>query len=401
MTVLDRFLKYVAIHTSSVEDSDSVPSNAAEFNLANLLKEELLSLKLSNVYLSNKCYLYATLPASEGYENEKTIGLIAHIDTCPDVSGANVKPHIVRYSGEDIEIGNGKKLCKSEFECLENLKGEDLVVTDGTTLLGADDKAGIAEIMSAVEYLTLHPEIKHGEIKIAFTPDEEIEQGADYFDIKGFNADFAYTVDGGQLGEIEYENFNAASVKVEINGVNIHPGSAKNKMLNAVLLANEFINMLPPAETPAHTEKYEGFYHIGSISGNESKCIIDMIVRDHDFNKFEMRKSFIKNIADYLNSKYPPDTFIVGISDSYYNMAEKVRPHFYIIDRAKAAFEKCNTEPKIVAIRGGTDGAKLSFAGLVCPNISTGAYNMHSIYEFIPVSSLEKMTEVIVEIVKA
>ena len=401
MTVLERFLKYVTINSTSDENSTCIPSTNIQFNLAKLLKEHLTELNLSDVVLDDNCYLYATLDASQGCENLPTIGLIAHMDTCPDVSGENVKPQIIKYMGQDVEIGNGKILSNNDFEFLDNLIGEDLIVTDGSTLLGSDDKAGIAEIISAVEYLTSHPEIKHGKIKIAFTPDEEIGRGADCFDVEGFNADFAYTIDGGEIGEIEYENFNAASAKIEINGVNIHPGAAKNKMRNAILIANEFINMLPPAQTPANTEKYEGFYHVSDIKGNESKCVIDMIIRDHDLNKFKDKKTYIKNIVNYINNKYSTDTISAQISDSYYNMFEKVKPHMHIIERAQKAFSKCNIEPKIVAIRGGTDGARLSYMGLVCPNLSTGGYNMHSIYECIPISSLEKMVNVIVELVKA
>ncbi len=399
MTATERFLRYVKFNTKSDENSNTTPSTESQFSLARQLGNELSALGLEQVTVTDKCYVYGFLPATKGQEDKATIGLIAHMDTSPDVSGEGVSPNIVCYQGGDIALGNGEILSPKEYPSLNKYLGEDLIVTNGQTLLGADDKAGIAEIISAVEYLILNPQIPHGRIAVGFTPDEEIGRGADFFDIGFFGAKFAYTVDGGELGEIEYENFNGASVKIVVNGVNIHPGSAKNKMKNAVLLANELISMLPPSETPAHTEGYEGFYHVTDIEGNESKTELQMIIRDHDLIKFSKRKKFVRSIVEFLNAKYGENTFVAEIKDSYYNMREKIEPHMYIVDRAKEAMRECGVEPQVIAIRGGTDGARLSFEGLPCPNLSTGGVNFHSKYEYISVRAIEKMVEVLVKII--
>ena len=364
-----------------------------------MLADEMLKIGLCNVKQDESGYVYGFLPASKGCENKPCIGLIAHMDTSPDASGENVKARIIDYQGGDIKLENGNIALVSQFPFLNDLVGEKLIVTDGSTLLGSDDKAGIAEILSTVEYLVAHPDIKHGRIAVGFTPDEEIGRGADRFNIPFFGADWAYTVDGGELGEIEYENFNAASVRITVHGVNIHPGAAKNRMKNALLIANEIISMLPPAETPAHTEGYEGFYHVCDMTANETSATVDMIIRDHDFGKFSDRKAFVANLADYINTKYGENTVALSISDSYYNMREKIEPFMHIVDSAKKAMSDCGVLPKVVAIRGGTDGARLSYEGLPCPNLSTGGYNMHSVYELIPVNSMYKMVEILVKLV--
>ena len=345
-------------------------------------------------------YVYGYLPASKGMESIPTLGLIAHMDTSPDASGANVRPRIVQYDGGDIVLENGEVLRAAFFPTLSRYIGQEIIVTDGTTLLGADDKAGIAEIVTACEYLIQNPQIPHRRIAVGFTPDEEIGRGANHFDVKGFGAAVAYTVDGVELGEIEYENFNAASAKVTVRGVNIHPGSAKNRMKNAVLMANQFISMMPPAETPAHTEGYEGFYHIHDFIGNECSAEIDMLIRDHDFAAFEARKVFLQNLTDYLNSVWGDGSFVLEIKDSYFNMREKILPHMELIENAESAMREAGVEPMIVPIRGGTDGARLSYEGLPCPNLSTGGMNFHGVHECIPVPSLQKMVQVLVQLVQ-
>ncbi len=400
MKALERFLRYVKIETTSSETSGTSPSSEKEFELARLLRDELSSLGLVDVFLDEHCYVYATIPASAGYEDAPVYGLIAHMDTSPAVSGANVDPQIVRYEGGDIRLLSGEVIAEASYPFLKEYAGRELIVTDGTTLLGADDKAGVAEIVSAAEYLLAHPELPHGKIAIAFTPDEEIGEGVDHFDLARFGADFAYTVDGGALGELEYENFNAASALVSIRGLNIHPGSAKNKMKNAALLAAELISRLPAAETPAHTEGYEGFYHVAQISGDESAAQVMMIVRDHDRTKFEARKAFLTNLTDYLNTVWGEGTFTLTLRDSYYNMKEMIEPHLHLIDRAKAALEGEGLAVKICPIRGGTDGARLSYMGLPCPNLCTGGENYHSIHEFISADALETMTRVLVRLLK-
>lgn len=400
MNVKERFLKYVSFDTRSDEHSETHPSTACQLQLGRYLADELISIGLTDVCLDQNGYVYGFLPPSEECKDLPAIGFIAHMDTSPDVSGANVKPSVIRYCGGDIPLGGKEVITTQRFPFIEKYKGEDIIVTDGTTLLGADDKAGIAEIFTACEHLASHPEIPHRGIAVAVTPDEETGRGADRFDYSRFAAEEAYTVDGGELGELEYENFNAASAKITINGVNIHPGSAKNKMKNAVLLAGEFMSMMPQSETPAHTEGYEGFYHISDIEGNESRATLNMIIRDHDSEKFTARKQFLVNLIGYLNSVWGDMTFECEIRDSYYNMKEKILPHMHLIENAKAAFRACGVDVREVPIRGGTDGARLSWEGLPCPNLSTGGMNFHSIHECIPVSAMEKMTQVIIELSK-
>lgn len=400
MTVSERFLKYVSFGTNSDDCSETCPSTESQLVLGRYLAEELKAIGLTEVEQDKDGYVYGVLPATAGRENDASIGFIAHMDTSNDVKGDGIKPQVVAYKGGDIRLNDGVNISLKDFPYLEKYIGCDIITSDGTTLLGADDKAGIAEIFTACEYLVSHPEISHGRIAVCITPDEEIGRGADRFDVKRFACDWAYTVDGGELGEIEYENFNAASAKITVHGVNIHPGSAKNKMKNASLLAAEFINMLPAAETPAHTENYEGFYHLGGMSGDETTASLHYIIRDHDMQKFEARKEFMKNLCGYLNGVYGENTFELSMRDSYYNMREKILPHMHIIDNAVKAMERVNVEPCIVAIRGGTDGARLSYMGLPCPNLSTGGANFHSIHEFIPIQSMEKMVEVVIELMK-
>ena len=400
MTVSERFLKYVSFGTNSDDCSETCPSTESQLVLGRYLAEELKAIGLTEVEQDKDGYVYGVLPATAGRENDASIGFIAHMDTSNDVKGDGIKPQVVAYKGGDIRLNDGVSIKLKDFPYLEKYIGCDIITSDGTTLLGADDKAGIAEIFTACEYLVSHPEISHGRIAVCITPDEEIGRGADRFDVKRFACDWAYTVDGGELGEIEYENFNAASAKITVHGVNIHPGSAKNKMKNASLLAAEFINMLPAAETPAHTENYEGFYHLGGMSGDETTATLHYIIRDHDMQKFEARKEFMKNLCGYLNGVYGENTFELSMRDSYYNMREKILPHMHIIDNAVKAMERVNVEPCIVAIRGGTDGARLSYMGLPCPNLSTGGANFHSIHEFIPIQSMEKMVEVIVTLMQ-
>ncbi len=397
---MDRFLSYVAFDTRSDDTSESVPSTQKQKILGAFLAQELQKMGLNNAKMDNFGYVYGYLPPSSGCEQEPNLGLIAHMDTSPDVSGKDVKPRVVCYQGGDLVLGHGVSIKEKEFPNMARYIGQDLVVTDGTTLLGADDKAGVAEIFSAIEYLVEHPEMKHRGIAVCITPDEEIGRGADHFDFSQFPAKVAYTVDGGELGEIEYENFNGAGVTLTVHGVNIHPGSAKNKMKNAVLMANAFISMLPTHETPAHTEGYEGFYHITGMEGDETKTVVGMIIRDHDRETFEARKAFVSNLVAYLNGVWGEGCFELDMKDSYYNMKEKILPHMYLIDNAKAAMLAVGVQPQIIAIRGGTDGARLSYEGLPCPNLSTGGVNFHSIHEFIPVSAMEKMVDVLLELVK-
>ncbi len=399
-TVLDRFLRYVRFDTQSSEESESVPTTGKQLVLADALVRELAALGLAEPRRDGYGYVYATLPATLGCDGVPCLGLIAHMDTSPSAPGADVKPRVVHYEGGDIPLGPGATLSQSEFQCLSRCVGQDLVVTDGSTLLGADDKAGVAEIVSAAAYLLAHPEIPHGPVAIGFTPDEEVGQGADHFDVAGFGAAAAYTVDGGELGGIEYENFNAASAKFTVHGVNIHPGAGKNKMKSAILIAVELAGMFPPAETPAHTEGYEGFYHLCALSGDETEARLSYIIRDHDRSAFEARKAFSQRLADYLNAKYGPGTVELELRDSYYNMKEPMEPHMYLIHRAKAAFSRCGVEPRVEAIRGGTDGARLTYMGLPCPNLSTGGFNFHGVHEFIPVQAMEKMVEVLVALLR-
>lgn len=403
MKTYERFIKYTTFNTtSSSENENQTPSTEKQRVFGQYLVEELKGIGIDNAYIDDKSFVYASIPATKGKENKPKIGFIAHLDTVEDASGENIKASIVKnYDGKDIALNKEKNIIFSteKFPSLNKYIGNDLIVTDGTTLLGADDKAGIAEIMTMAETIMNNPNIEHGEIKIAFTPDEEIGSGIEYFDVEKFNADFAYTVDGGELGEIEYENFNAASCKITVNGVNVHPGYSKNKMKNAILLAMEFNSMLPPEQKPQYTEKYEGFYHLGYIEGTEEKTKLEYIIRDHDFEKFNQKKEFVKDIINFLNKKYGDNTFVLELKDTYFNMKEKILPNMHLIDNAKKAFNECGVQEKIVPIRGGTDGARLSFRGLPCPNLSTGGENAHSRFEYIPVQSLEKMTEVLLKII--
>ena len=398
MNVLDRFLKYVSFPTASCEDSESVPSTERQTVLAHFIADEFSSMGLSDVGVDGCGYVYAVLPATPGMENAEPIGFVSHMDTSPDAPGENIKAKKILYRGGDIDLGE-RVMRVSDFPVLSNYEGRELIVTDGSTLLGADDKAGVAEIVGMCEYFVTHPEAAHRTVYICFTPDEEIGRGADHFDYDRFGAKVAYTVDGGELGEIEYENFNAAAAVVKVHGIKIHPGSAKNKMKNAALLAAEFINRLPAAETPAHTEGYEGFYHVSDICANETEAVISMIIRDHDREKFEKRKAFVKNLCEYLNGVYGDGTFEAFVSDSYYNMKEKIAPHMELIERAKEAMKQAGAEPLIMPIRGGTDGARLSWEGNIpCPNLSTGGVNFHSVYEFIPADALDTMRDVLVNL---
>ena len=403
MKTYERFIKYTTFDTtSSSENENQTPSTEKQRVFGQYLVEELKGIGIDNAYIDDKSFVYASIPATKGKENKPKIGFIAHLDTVEDASGENIKASIVKnYDGKDIVLNKEKNIIFSteKFPSLNKYIGNDLIVTDGTTLLGADDKAGIAEIMTMAETIMNNPNIEHGEIKIAFTPDEEIGSGIEYFDVEKFNADFAYTVDGGELGEIEYENFNAASCKITVNGVNVHPGYSKNKMKNAILLAMEFNSMLPPEQKPQYTEKYEGFYHLGYIQGTEEKTKLEYIIRDHDIEKFNQKKEFVKDIINFLNKKYGDNTFVLELKDTYFNMKEKILPNMHLIDNAKKAFNECGVQEKIVPIRGGTDGARLSFRGLPCPNLSTGGENAHSRFEYIPVQSLEKMTEVLLKII--
>lgn len=399
MNLTERFLKYVSFDTQSDELTNMTPSTPGQMIFAKFLKEELEKLGLKEITLDDNGYLMATLPANCD-EAVPTVGFIAHLDTSPDMSGKNVKPRIVKhYDGEPIILNKEQNVVLSpeDFPELLNYIGEDLIVTDGTTLLGADDKAGIAEIVTAMEHLIAHPEIKHGKIRVAFNPDEEIGMGAHKFDVKLFGADFAYTMDGGAVGELEYENFNAASAKVTIKGRNVHPGSAKHKMINSMRVATQFIVMLPRWETPEHTEGYEGFYHLVGIQGTVEETVLSYIIRDHDKERFESRKREIEHLVRKTNSEYP-GCASVEIKDQYYNMREKIEPVMHVIEIAEKAMREAGVEPKVQPIRGGTDGAQLSFKGLPCPNIFAGGENFHGKYEYVAISSMEKAKDVIVNI---
>ena len=400
MTVIERFLKYVTFDTQSDESTGVTPSTPKQMVFAKYLKTELEALGLEDISLDDNGYLFATLPANVN-RDIPTIGFIAHMDTSPDMSGKNVNPNIVRnYGGEDIPLckEEGIILSPKQFPELLDHVGEDLIVTDGYTLLGADDKAGIAEIVAAMAYLKEHPEIEHGKIRVGFNPDEEIGLGAHKFDVEKFGCKWAYTMDGGEVGELEFENFNAASAKIHVKGRNVHPGYAKNKMINALLVANEFVGMLPANETPATTEGYEGFYHLIGMEGEVEQATVSYIIRDHDRQKFEARKIFMQGCAEKINKKYGEGTIKVDIKDQYYNMRQQVEPLMHIIDIAFAAMQEAGVEPKVKAIRGGTDGAQLSFKGLPCPNIFAGGLNFHGRYEFVPIQSIEKAMNVVVKI---
>ena len=399
MNITERFLNYVSFDTQSDEETNMTPSTPGQMTFAKFLKAELESMGLSEISLDDNGYLMATLPANCDIECP-TVGFIAHLDTSPDMSGKKVKPRIVEnYDGKEIVLNSENKIILSpeEFPELLNYLGQDLIVTDGTTLLGADDKAGIAEIIDAIEYLKNHPEIKHGKIRIAFNPDEEIGKGAHKFDVEKFGADFAYTMDGGAVGELEFENFNAASAKVTIKGRNVHPGTAKHKMINSIRVATQFIVMLPRWETPEHTEGYEGFYHLISIQGSVEETVLSYIIRDHDRDRFESRKKEIEHLVRKTNMEFPGST-TVEIKDQYYNMREKIEPVMHIIEIAEKAMREAGVEPKVQPIRGGTDGAQLSFKGLPCPNIFAGGENFHGKYEYVSIQSMEKARDVIVNI---
>ncbi|OOV20631.1 peptidase T [Flavobacterium sp. LM4] len=402
--IIDRFISYVTIDTESDPNSQTTPSTEKQWNLANKLVEELKTIGLQDITIDDKAYIMATLPGNVDHE-VPTIGFVSHFDTSPDFSGANVKPQIIEnYDGKDIVLNAEKNIILSPdyFKDLLQYKGQTIITTDGTTLLGADDKAGITEIVSAMEYLIQHPEIKHGKIRIGFTPDEEIGRGAHHFDVEKFGAQWAYTMDGSQIGELEYENFNAAGAKITFKGKSVHPGYAKGKMINSMLIANDFINELPKGETPQETKGYEGFFHVHHIKGNIEETILELIIRDHNKKKFEKRKELIEKITKKFNKKfakqYGEDIVTAEIKDQYYNMKEKVLPVKHIVDIAEKAMRELHIKPIIKPIRGGTDGSQLSFMGLPCPNIFAGGHNFHGKYEYVPAESIQKATDVIVKI---
>lgn len=399
MKVTERFLRYVSFDTQSAEHSTTTPSTEKQKVLGEVLATELSQMGLRGAHMDDKGYVYGWLPATPGCEGVPCVGLIAHMDTSPDAPGANVRARVCRYEGGDLPLSDTVVMRAAEFESLSRQVGEELIVTDGTTLLGADDKAGVAEILTAMETLLAHPERPHGRVALCVTPDEEVGTGADYVDLDKLGADFGYTVDGGPLGGLEYENFNAAEVDVLFHGVNIHPGEGKNKLRNACLMAAQFIAMVPPAESPAHTEGYEGFYHLCSMTGDESQARLQWLIRDHDWEGFRDRKRTMEGIGFYLETRYGVGTVEVTITDAYYNMKEEILPHPQLLDWAREAFRRAGVEPRDVPIRGGTDGAKLSWRGLPCPNLSTGGYHFHGVHEYIPVEALETMANVLVHLV--
>ncbi len=398
--ILHRFINYISIDSQSNPKSNSTPSTKKQWDMANFLVKELKEIGVSNISIDDKGYIMASIPSTT---NQKTpiIGFIAHYDTSPDFSGTNIKPQIIEnYDGKDIILNKAKNiiLSPSYFKDLKQYKGQTLITTDGNTLLGADDKAGITEIVSAAEYLIQHPEIIHGEIKIAFTPDEEIGRGAHYFDIKKFGASYAYTMDGSQIGELEYENFNAASAIIKVKGKSVHPGYAKGKMVNSMLIAQDFISSLPPLETPEHTSDREGFFHLHHIQGNIEETVLEYIIRDHEEKHFEARKAMMYSLSKELNKEYGDNIISVEIKDQYFNMKEKIIPSMHIVTIAEKAMKSIGIKPIIKPIRGGTDGSQLSFMGLPCPNIFTGGHNFHGKYEYVPLESMQKATEVIIKI---
>jgi len=402
MNITDRFLKYVSFTTTSDENTNMTPSTPGQKIFARHLVEELNSIGLKEVELDTNGYVTATLPANTD-KKIPTIGFIAHMDTSPDMSGRHVKARVVaNYDGEDIVLNQEKEIVfeTKKYPEILQYKGQDIVVTDGTTLLGADDKAGLAEIVTAMEYLIAHPEIKHGKIRLAFTPDEEIGQGADHFDVTKFNAEWAYTMDGGEIGELEYENFNAAGVKVFFKGLNVHPGYAYHKMRNSMRIAQEFVGMLPRWETPEHTLDYEGFYHLTNIEGTVERTTLSYIIRDHDRDRFERRKKEIKHLVNKINAEFGEDTATIEIKDQYYNMREKIEPVMHVVDLAFEAMEAVGVKPNVKPIRGGTDGSRLSYMGLPCPNIFAGGHNFHGRFEYVPVQSMEKAMQVVVKIIE-
>ena len=402
MNLLERFLKYVSIHTTSDENTGLVPSTPQQMEFAKILAEELKDMGMQDVSLDKKGYLMATLPSNID-KDVPTVGFISHLDTSPDMSGKNVKPRIVEnYDGNDIILNEKENIVLSptQFPELTMYRGQSLVVTNGLTLLGADDKAGIAEIMTAMDYFIKNPDVKHGKVRIAFNPDEEIGLGAHHFDVEKFGCQFAYTMDGGEIGELEYENFNAAGAKVTFYGTNVHPGYAKNKMVNSMKIATKFMATVPANESPEYTDGYEGFYHLTGIGGDVEKTTVSYIIRDHDRKKFEERKAHLQMLVDKINSEFGDNTATLEVKDQYYNMKEKVEPVKYIVDIASEAIRQAGVEPKVKPIRGGTDGAQLSFKGLPCPNIFAGGHNFHGKYEFVPIQSMEKATEVVKNIIK-
>jgi len=402
MALLERFLKYVSIHTTSDENTGLVPSTPQQMEFAKILAEELKDMGMQDVSLDEKGYLMATLPSNID-KDVPTVGFISHLDTSPDMSGKNVKPRIVEnYDGNDIILNEKENIVLSpkQFPELTMYRGQSLVVTNGLTLLGADDKAGIAEIMTAMDYFIKNPDVKHSKVRIAFNPDEEIGLGAHHFDVEKFGCQFAYTMDGGEIGELEYENFNAAGAKVTFYGTNVHPGYAKNKMVNSMKIATKFMATVPANESPEYTDGYEGFYHLTGIGGDVEKTTVSYIIRDHDRKKFEERKAHLQILVDKINSEFGDNTATLEVKDQYYNMKEKVEPVKYIVDIASEAIRQAGVEPKVKPIRGGTDGAQLSFKGLPCPNIFAGGHNFHGKYEFVPIQSMEKATEVVKNIIK-
>ena len=401
MHVSERFLKYVSYDTQSDEDSTSIPTTEKQKILGAELVRELTEIGLHGARMDEYGYVYAWLPATAGCEGIPCLGLIAHMDTSPSAPGANVSPRIVHYTGGDIRLSDSVVMHAAEFKSLSRYIGQDLIVTDGTTLLGADDKAGVAEIVTAMEYLAAHPEIPHGRIAVGFTPDEEVGSGADHFDVEGFGAAAAYTVDGGELGELEYENFNAASADLTVHGLSIHPGSAKDKMKNALLLGIEFNSLLPAREIPENTEGYEGFHHLNHMEGSEELATLRYIIRDHSREKFEQKKEFFRRVADFLNAKYGDGTFELKITDSYYNMREVLEDHMELVENVRRIMESMGITPISVPIRGGTDGSRLSYMGILCPNLCAGGANAHGRFEYVPIQSMDTIVELLKKIVAA
>lgn len=399
--VEQRFLRYVKVHTKSDHESTTVPTTARQFVLADMLADELRTMGCENVKRDECCYVYAEIPATKGFEDRPTLGFIAHMDTSPDFCGEGVSPQIIEnYDGGDVRLGDsGRVLTTALFPHLPTLAGRTLITTDGNTLLGSDDKAGVSEIMALAERL-IEEKIPHGSIVIGFTPDEEVGSGADHFDVEGFGADFAYTVDGGAEGSLEYENFNACGARFTVNGVNVHPGSAKNVMVNSILVAMEINSMLPAADIPALTEGYEGFFHATDIKGDVERAVIDYIIRDHDENMFEARKTILRHVEKTLNEKYGDGTVTLEIEEQYRNMKEQILPCMHLVDSAVEAAKRCGVPPVIEAIRGGTDGARLSYMGLPCPNLGTGGYAFHGPFEHVTVEGMQKQVEILCEIVK-
>ena len=402
--VTDRFLRYVQIDTQSDEEGTGTPTTEKQHELARLLVEELTKMGAEEItYDKEHCYVYASIPATEGMEKKPVMGFISHMDTSPAVSGANVRPRIITaYDGEDIVLNSGLGIVMktADFPELKEYQGKSLIVTDGTTLLGADDKAGVAEIMTMAEYLLSHRDVPHGKLRIGFTPDEEVGAGADHFDVELFSADCAYTVDGGKLGELEYENFNAAGARVTFHGRSVHPGDAKNKMKNALLTAMEFQGMLPVSENPMYTEKYGGFYHLDALNGDIERAVADYIIRDHSREKFEQKKALFEKAGAFLNEKYGEGTVEIELKDSYYNMKEIIEDHMELIDHAMEAMREAGVEPVVVPIRGGTDGARLSYMGLPCPNLCTGGHNFHGRFEYICIESMEAVVRILLNLAR-